>query len=464
MLQLQKEAKKPYYVQIYNYYRREIEERRMPEGMRLPSVRDLAQTIGVSKMTVEKAYYQLSSEGYIMRRHKARYEVASLGTPQTVAAAMPAPLPEPEEVQYSYDFASGDMDISSFPIDTWRRYMNHVLSEPAYLQSCQDEQGVPTLRQALSHYAYEARGVHAEPDRIIIGAGTGPLLSLLTQLLKGEYDCIGVEEPGFRLGREMFRSTGYGIVPLPMKEGLLDLSALEASDVRLVYVSPSHQFPLGTIMPAGMRHRLLQWAEQHDGLIVEDDYDSELRYYGRPVPALQGLDTMGQVVYMGALSKVLPSFVRLSYMILPPRLMARYNERRTLFRQSASVLEQCVLAQYIERGELARHVRRLRKEYQERGQLMVAFLQEAFGDAMLIDQIVSGVYCRVRLYSRLTVRELCERARHKGCRVLPIDSFYETAETDRERDFLLSFSKIPVGELKEAVQALAEAWTEKEGT
>lgn len=465
MLQIDKAQKTPYYVQIYTYYRREIEERRLPAGMRLPSVRELAQSINVSKMTVEKSYYQLASEGYIIRRNKARYEIASLGQSEKIPLEIAIHKRyRTQRLRFRYDFASGDMDMERFPIDIWRKSMNRVLSEPEYLQSCQDEQGVPNLRDVLSRYVYETRGVHATADNIIIGAGTGALLEILTNILRPLYDCIGVENPGFRLGREIFRSTGYEIIPLSMKQGLLDMETLTASKVRLVYVSPSHQFPTGTVMPAGMRHRLLQWAEKRDGLIIEDDYDSELRYYGRPVPALQGLDKTGQVVYMGALSKVLPFFVRLSYMVLPPSLMELYNQKRSLFRQGASVPEQCVLASYIQSGEMSRQIRHLRKDYQEKGKLMQYLLKQNFGSDITMSRIVSGVYCHIQLHSTYTEQELCSRAERHGCRILSMQSFYETNEQGNDKEFLLSFSKIPSRELKQAVEALHAAWTEKEGT
>ena len=457
MLQLDKSISKPYYVQIYEYYRREIEEHRMIAGMRLDSVRELAQAAGISKMTVEKAYYQLASEGYILRRHKARYEVASLGglEARTEEAAAPVLREASRRPVYAYDFASGDMALERFPLDIWRKYMNRILSEPDRLLAANDDQGVPDLRRALSRHVYETRGVHAEPSQIIIGAGTISLLGVLTNLLHDKYACIGVEDPGFRLGREIFRNSGYSIVPIPISGGLLHVDAL--------YVSPSHQFPTGTVMPAGIRHRLLHWAEKTDGLIIEDDYDSELRYYGRPVPALQGLDRYGRVVYMGALSKVLPFFIRLSYMVLPPQLMPLYEQRRSLFRQGASVPEQCVLAEYIESGELARQVRRLRKEYQEKGELLGRLLVEAFGQDIVVGRLVSGVYCHIRLHSRLSEEELRRRAERQGCRVLSMQSFYETPSQETDKEFLLSFSKIPTCRLRDAVAALHGAWSEKEG-
>ena len=464
MLQIDRTLKIPYYVQIYRYYRREVEAQRMIAGMKLPSVRELAQTVNVSKMTVEKAYYQLASEGYILRRNKARYEVAFVGQCREAAGGPgDEAAPAASRRSYLYDFGSGDMDMERFPLEIWRKYMNKVLSEPAYLTACNDEQGVPDLRDALSRYVYETRGVYAPPERIVVGAGTAALLGVLTSLLREAHSDIAVENPGFRLGRELFRNMGYGIVPVAIRQGILDMDALERSGASLVYVSPSHQFPTGTVMPIGMRRQLLRWAEELEGVIIEDDYDSELRYYGRPIPALQGLDTSGRVIYMGALSKVLPFFVRLSYMVLPPKLMELYNERWSLFRQGASVPEQCVLAAYIQSGELARQVRRLRKDYQEKGALMERLLLEAFGKDISVSRVVSGVYCHIALQSPYDESELRRRAEERGCRVLAMQSFYERPEQADTKEFLLSFSKIPSQDLKQAVAALHRAWTEKEG-
>ena len=464
MLQLDNNGTKPYYVQIYEYFRDEIESRRLPAGEKMTSVRDLAQAVNISKMTVEKAYYQLASEGYIIHRNKARYEVASLGDYRESAAERRTTHTEPSRPAYRYDFGSGDMDMEHFPLDTWRKSMNHVLSEPARLMSCGDEQGVPELRQVLSQYVYQTRGVYAGPGHIVIGTGTLSLLSILMTLLGDTYETIGVENPGFRRGREIFRNRGFEIHPISVIDGMMDLQALTESGSRLVYVSPSHQFPTETVMPAGMRHRLLQWANDQDGMIIEDDYDSELRYYGRPVPALQGLDKNDRVIYMGSLSKVLPPFVRLSYMVLPDFLMERYNANRELFRQGASIPEQLVLAEYIRSGELGRQIRRLRKDYQEKGNYLKKLLTEAFGERIDVSQLTSGVYCRVVLNSKGSAEDLQERAQQQGCRVLSMKSFYENQGHEDSREFLLSFSKIPSHDLKDAVMALRQAWLEKEGS
>lgn len=415
-------------------------------------------------MTVEKAYYQLAGEGYILRRSKARYEVASVRVPRKAdrpRSALEEAAQSPAAI--AYDFGSGDLAAEAFPLAVWRKLMNRVLHEPDLLLANQDEQGAPVLRHVLSQYIYQTRGVQAGPENLIIGSGTGALLTVLLNLLHDRYPQVAVEEPGFRLGRELFRTGGFEIVPIPVREGCFSLPDLAQSGARLVYVSPSHQFPTGAVMPADSRYDLLNWAHECDGLIIEDDYDSELRYQGRPIPALQSLDRAGRVIYMGAFSKILPPFVRLSYMVLPAPLLQAYTRRRVLFRQGASVPEQCVLAEYIRTGGLARQVRRLRKEYQEKGALLAHSLQAAFGAAMRVSPVVSGVYCHVVLQSDVPEEVLLARAASEGCRVLSVRSFYEKSVAGTDKEFLLSFSKIPAQELTQAVAALRRAWLEKEG-
>jgi GntR family transcriptional regulator/MocR family aminotransferase len=463
MLQIDRLSDTPFYIQIYMYFRKEIEAHRMPAGMKLSSVRELAQTIEVSKMTVEKAYYQLASEGYIIRHNRSRYAVAHLDAIKRDAEPVDNQNVTPVPIRYRYDFGSGDMDLNYFPMTEWRKSMNRVLSHPDALLANMDEQGAPALRQALSQYVLDMRGVKARPENIVISSGTVPLLALLASLLQHDYNRIAVEEPGFKLGRELLRTMGYTITPVALEKGEFSLEALEKSQARVVYVSPSHQFPTGTIMPVGTRYRLLRWALASDGLIIEDDYDSELRYQGRPVPALQSLDTEDRVVYMGSLSKILPPFIRLSFMVLPPHLLERYNRSRSLFRLGASIPEQCALADFIHNGGMARQIRRLRKHYIEKGAFLEGCLREAFGDTIRISPVESGVYCHVTLQSSLTANELIRRAAARGCRVLWFSSFYEHPNPARDTEFLLSFSKIPAHELKEAVHALQQAWSEKEG-
>lgn len=459
MLQIDTTAKLPYYAQIYEYYRREIETGHLSAGEQLLSVRELARRVGVSKMTVEQSYYQLASEGYIQSRNRARYQVTAI---TDWAAASPVDrLPDSDSAKvqtYRYHFASGEMDTEGFRFEKWRSYMNRVLQEPEQLLSYGDEQGEAELRQIISQHVYQTRGAQASADTIVIGAGTQPLLRIITSLLRGDHQSIGVENPGFRLGREVFRDEGYRIYPLSVQEGDIEMASLEKCGTRLVYVSPSHQFPTGRVMSINRRQELLRWAENTNGLIIEDDYDSELRYYGRPIPSLQGLDRAGRVVYMGSFSKVLPPSIRISYMILPVALLAVYNKKRELFRQNASLIEQKVLSEYIRAGELSKQIRRLRKIYQEKGRHFTALLSQYFGDSIQVERPISGVYCRVVIRSNDSIEVLVKKAKDHDCLVLPMTNLYTASKDASTKEFLLSFSRIPSQELEAAVATLHEAW------
>lgn len=227
MLQIDRLSDTPFYIQIYMYFRKEIEAHRMPAGMKLSSVRELAQTIEVSKMTVEKAYYQLASEGYIIRHNRSRYAVAHLDAIKRDAEPVDNQNVTPVPIRYRYDFGSGDMDLNYFPMTEWRKSMNRVLSHPDALLANMDEQGAPALRQALSQYVLDMRGVKARPENIVISSGTVPLLALLASLLQHDYNRIAVEEPGFKLGRELLRTMGYTITPVALEKGEFSLEALE---------------------------------------------------------------------------------------------------------------------------------------------------------------------------------------------------------------------------------------------
>ncbi len=458
ILQADRTSSVSLYTQIYEYYREEICSRRLREGERLPSIRGLAQQLGVSKMTVEQAFYQLVSEGYIVCHNRSRYRVAPIAELPAVLEPQASYLDSGgESERLPYDLAAGNMDESVFSFALWRRYVNRVYRETSSLYAYGSEEGERPLREAVSAYAHRVRGVAVSPQQVVIGAGTQVLVRILASLLRERYDRIAVEDPGFAYGREIFRDEGYRIVPVPVPAGN-QIETLRAQHVRLLYLSPSHQFPTGQVMPIGQRQTLLAWAAETGGIILEDDYDSELRYYGRPIPAMQGLDRAGNVVYMGSFSKVLPPSMRISYMVLPEPLLLAYRKKKYLYRQTVSVVEQLALAEYIRAGELEKQIRRLRKFYQEKGSLFLQLLTKYFGSEAVLDRrLTSGVYCRLRLESDLSSAELVEKAAKEGCRVKAVE-YIRPGQEGREKEFLLSFSTIRQEEMERAVQALCRAW------
>ena len=463
LIMLSPDSKEPLYIQLYKHFKGEIENSRLSEGEKLPSIRGLAKSLAVSKITVEKAYQQLMSEGYIENCDRSRYRVNNYegiafkaAWPADTQAA--ASTVEIEEGTVFYDFASGEMDIDGFNFSLWKRYVSKVFANKERLVGYGNIQGEEELRSEIAKYVHNSRGGKVSKEQIIIGPGVQSLLNTLCSILKADTSSIAFEEPGFKNGRHIFADHGFQIIPIKMKTDGIDMEELVASKTRLVYVSPSHQFPTGYIMPIGKRNRLLRWAEEVEATIIEDDYDSEFRYFGRPIPALKGLDYGENVVYLGSFSKVMPPSMRISYMVLPDRLLPVYHKNSSLYNQAASTIEQLALAKFMGDGHLERQIRRLRKLYYEKSLLFFDALKRVFGRLVEVNETESGLHTLITVHSELTAQELVDRAMAKGCRVASVQDYYWENTPEKQPRMILYFSKIPAGNMLQAVQLLKEAW------
>ncbi len=472
---------RPMYMQIYDYFKREIESGKMCFAEKLPSIRGLAKELSISKITVEKAYDQLLSEGYIENADRSRYTVAHLEqmeiplrtdfTPQVMlgnasgnvngrAIRHANGLEAASDISgVRYDFSSGEMDPGGFDFSLWKRYLGKALTEAERLMRYGHAQGEYELRVQIARYIRQSRGVAATAEQIVIGPGVQSLLATLCSILKKDYRSIAFEDPGFKNGRRVFADHDYKIVPISMQQDGIDIDALAQSAAKLVYVSPSHQFPTGMIMPIGKRNRLLSWVNAVDGLIIEDDYDSEFRYYGRPIPALKGLDMAERVIYLGSFSKFMPPSIRISYVVLPMELMERFHQGAGLYNQAASTTEQLALWRFMEDGHMERQIRRLRKRYQEKRQQFVAAIRKNFGNSAGIQDVGSGLFVIVDITTDKDVDELKQRARASGCRVSFMEE-YSIGETSKlpTKRLPLYFSSIPQAEIETAVSLLRQAW------
>ena len=453
----------PLYIQLYNYFKTEIEENRLKQGEKLPSIRGLAKSLSISKITVEKAYQQLVSEGYIENCDRSRYTVNKLDgfIDKPIMPLSDNLLENPITIQNNsilYDFSSGEMDIDGFDFSLWKRYISKAFLHKERLVSYGNIKGEIELRTEISKYIQKSRGVYTHPSQIIIGAGVQNLLSILCSILKLEHNSIAFEEPGFKNGRRIFADNAFTIKPIKMKQDGIDMEELAASGETLVYVSPSHQFPTGYIMPIRRRNQLLHWAKQNNGTIIEDDYDSEFRYYGRPIPALKGLDTGKNVVYLGSLSKIIPPSIRISYMVLPDNFLDSYQRKSSLYNQAASTIEQLALAQFMSDGHLERQIRKLRKLYHEKSRLFFDAIKNILGDAVEVKENESGLHTILTVKSNLQARQLVERALKHGCRVAPVEDYYWEVAPEKLPQIILYFSKIPSDEMKNAIQCLKDAW------
>lgn len=451
--------KEPLYIQLYRYFRMEIEQHKLKEGTKIPSIRWLADNLSVSKITVEKAYQQLLCEGYIKSGNRTRYVVNKFvdSTWPQPPPALPRAVDTAAEPPLKYDLTSGEMDMEGFDFSLWKRYMNKAFADPQRLMRYGDLQGELELRRQLVTYI-RSRGVTCHHEQVIIGPGVQSLLHMLASLLKPQHDGIAFEEPGFKIGRRIWEDRGFRIIPVGLQQAGIDTDELAASGANLVYVTPSHQFPTGYIMPIGERLRLLHWAGQTGSTIIEDDYDSEFRYFGRPIPALKGLDTEGTVIYLGSFSKVIPPSIRISYMVLPDRLLAIYKKRASLYNQATSTIEQLALARYMADGHLERQIRRLRKLYNEKHALLLDNIRRTFGEQVVINGTESGLHVVLTVKSPLTPKELYERALRKGCRIALLQDYYLGQAPDMPAKIIIYFSKIPAADIPAAIRLLKEAW------
>ncbi|MGG3883162.1 PLP-dependent aminotransferase family protein [Brevibacillus panacihumi] len=458
----------PQYAQLYAYLKKEITEGRLPEKTRLPSVRKLADMLGLSTTPVEMAYQQLLAEGFITSRPRSGYYVEHLPEPEEGPVAnhsakeeiMKRPLLR-DPRQYQYDFHMSRNDFSLFPYVEWRRLYNQTLR-----QEQQDDlffgdpQGEPGLRKQIARYLHQYRGVACSPEQVVVGADQFGLLSLLSLILKPQYPQIAVENPGYLLFARTFTQHGFEVRPVSLEEDGIDIEELHRSGVRLAVVSPSHQYPRGMIMPISKRLQLLDWAKAVDGYILEDDYDGEFRYHGRPIPSLQGLLPKANVIYMGSFAQVVAPALCIWYMVLPESLLDRYYAlvRETLLEQSASRLHQRTLEAFMEKGLLEKHLRKMRSLYRKKHDESIRAVHEHFGDRATLYGKDAGFHLLLRVDSPYSEQEMKELAIQAKVRISPASFTWIQPPAETHKEFFLGFAGIPLEKIEPGVRALASAW------
>lgn len=445
----------PLYEQLYRHIAEEIRCGALTENARLPSKRAMVRHLHVSLNTVESAYQLLVSEGYVVSKPKRGFFVRKV---QPLPA--PAPLPAVKEKTTAspaprFDLSTSSVDSGLFPFKLWARLMRETLQQSPDLLSRGDARGDKELLTTLSQFLYQYRGVRAQEDTLLIGAGVDYLLYVLFCLLpKGL--TVAAEDPGYQGAYRLGQRHGADIVPLPMDEQGIRMDALEQSKAQVVFVTPSHQFPLGITMPVGRRTALIEWARRHDAYIVEDDYDSEFRHLSRPIPALQGLGGQENVIYIGTFSRSLAPSMRIAYMVLPPRLMDKW---RALFRQggdTVSRFEQQTLARFIAGGHYARHLRRAGSAYTRRCQMLCDAIRAALPEAA-IRGADAGLHFLIS-YPPLTADDMAARAQKKGLRLHTLQEYCHLAHP-LPSTVLMGFAGLKDADVPAVATALKEAWT-----
>jgi GntR family transcriptional regulator/MocR family aminotransferase len=457
VVQFDLQSDQPKYIQLYEHIKGEIHMAQLSEGEKLPSIRSVAEALGISKSTVEGAYAQLLVEGYIESRPKSGYYVLKLermpepDTPLTAGMGFARVRADRRAEQKRFAETDG-VEPHLFNFNAWRKMLVKVMDyEQDTLVRYGDRQGEYVLRAEIAKFVHEMRGVVCTPDQIIVGAGVQSLFMLLSSLLKPECPEIAFEYPGFLKGATIFEDYGYHTVKIPVKAQGINLEALSKSSARVVYVSPAHQYPTGSIMPINNRMKLLKWAQENDAYIIEDDYDSVLRYEGVPIPSLQGLNHGKQVVHVGAFSKLLMPSLRISFMILPENLLAKYVKIKTRYSQTVSKVEQLALAHFMREGYFDRHIRKIKKAYAKKNQLILEALRMKGSDLFRVIGKTSGLHVVLSFDPRVDVMAAAGQMQALGIKLEDAGLF------EGRKIAVLSYSGLPDDAIDDAVTEICSA-------
>ena len=432
--ELEKAPGLPLYEDLYRKIRQDIQSGTLKPGEKLPSKRALARNLEVGKTTVEAAYAQLLSEGYIRSREKVGFFVESVQRP--AAAPPPAAEAAPPQRKPLLDLTANG--TGHFPFSVWIRLQREVILDYGKdLLLPMSNQGVLPLRQAIASHLAQFRGMAVDPDNILIGAGTDFLYNLLIQLL-GQDRTYAVEDPGYEKIRRIYAAGGVHCVCVPMDERGVRPDCL--ADAQVLHISPSHHFPTGLIMPVSRRRELLDWAAEGQRWIIEDDYDSEFRFRGLPRPAMYSMDP-DRVIYINTFSKTLAPSIRISYMVLPEELMRRFRETLGFYGCTVPSFEQYTLAYFLSRGHFEKHINRMRKFYQARRTRVIHMLETCPAARRLtILEQDAGLHFLLRVDTPLSDRELVAYLAERDIRVQPLSSFYAHPSPDCEHCLVVNYS------------------------
>jgi GntR family transcriptional regulator / MocR family aminotransferase len=437
-----------------------IVDGRLRPGEKLPPTRQLAQRLDVSRTTVTDAYDRLTAEGFLVGKVGAgtfvgeqpvkraeRRAADGVAKPRALWTSIPTPESSP---WLEFDFRLGTPDGALFPLQTWRRLIARELRAKVVQNAdYADPSGHPGLRAAIARYVGVSRSVSGGADDVVITQGAQQALDLIGRVLLEPGDCVAMEEPGYKPARMLFHSLGARVVGVPVDDEGLDVEALP-SDARLVYTTPSHQFPLGTPMSLARRTALLEWARRHDAVVVEDDYDSEYRFSDRPLQPLQSIDRGGRVVYVGSFSKTMLPMLRIGFLVAPASLLPALRTAKQLTDWHGDVITQAALAQFLDEGLLARHIRKATREYAARHELIVTTLRRDFP---WLDLVPSAAGLHLCARSKVDVGPIVERARDNGVGVQALADF---CAGPPQQGLVLGYGGISPAKITEGLRRLRE--------
>lgn len=467
------------YEHLYKEIKNDILIGNLKAHEKLPSKRALAAHLNVSVVTVENAYSQLLAEGYIYSKPKSGFYVCDVkaedadvvgvrnacytsGSEDHVTEhshVIREHAESPGQNRFFADFVNNSTLSENFPFSTWTKLMREtMMDDREKLMKRSPSGGIFELRKAIADYLYQFRGMSVSPNQIIVGAGTEYLYGLIIQLL-GRNSVYGVENPGYQKIQHIYDAYQVKCCYIDMDESGVNIDSLERSGADVVHISPSHHFPTGTVTPASRRYELLGWAAKQEGrYIIEDEYDSEFRLVGNPIPALQSIDASDKVIYMNTFSKSLSSTIRISYMVLPIPLMVRYNHVLSFYACTVSNFDQYTLTRFIQEGYLEKHINRMRKFYRNsRDRILGCIRNHRLYPQVTIKEENAGLHFLMEIDTSYTDREMVDRAAAAGINISSLSQYCHGKEQEDSHTLVINYSGIEEDIIEEACDRLLES-------
>lgn len=454
---LEKEKGSSLYAALYTHIREDIRSGKLPAGTRLPSKRSLSANLGVSVVTVETAYAQLIAEGYAYARERSGVYVCAIGeVGRSLPVSPPAAPALPEEGETLLDLSGGRGADLPFPLSVWAKTMREVISARGEsLLHRVDYRGVGELRQAIADHLYRFRGMQVSSDQIIIGAGNEHLYGLLVQLL-GRQSVYAVEDPCYSKIRRVYEANGVRLCHIPLDHEGMEADALRQSGAQIAHISPAHHYPTGIVMPIRRRLQLLSWAQEGQGRwLIEDDYDSELRHRGKPVPSLFSLDRGQKVIYMSSFSQTIAPSLRISYVCLPLPLLTLWQEKLGFYSCAVPAFEQYTLAAFISSGSYEKHLNRLKKRFRDKRTCILDLLRRSpLQGSCTLEEESAGTHFLLNLSAPVSDGTLRQRARERGLSIRFLSDYEE--ERRSKGKMIFNYACLDTQRLPEALALLAE--------
>lgn len=459
MFHFDKKSGIPLYQQLYEQLRIQITDGILTKGQKLRPTRELSTEYHLSRNTVIQAYKQLEVEGYVRSVIGSGYyveDVSPLGGFEHCCQAELHPMRKSKEPDMLYDFFYGDLDFNCYRSKTWRKCLleAYEILAAKKIVSYGEPQGIRELRRALSKYLHLSRGVRCSEDQIILTSGHQQSLTLIARLFSDKNWRFAMEDPGYNGTRFVMQQNGFSPIPIPLEQDGISTDAVQELSHTLLYITPSHQFPMGSVLPITKRAALLQWAEKNESYILEDDYDSELRYHSLPIPSLQSIDHSDRTIYMGTFSKSLSPDLRIAYIVLPKRLLNIYQEVSSHANCGVSSLLQYTLALFIHSGEYQKHINIMRTYCQKKHDYIVSFFAEKSSDKVSLLGENGGLHFILSLHTKNGQSDFIEKCAVEKVRVYSVEPFWINHELCPQNQFLLGFGSLTLTEIPLALSAL----------